>query len=130
MQKDDLKILLVEDDNSTLTTIRSMLAEISIHQVFEAKNGEEAQAFIDLDAADIDLVISDWNMPQKNGFELLKHLKETKPNLPFLMITGRGDENSVLDAIDAGVGGYIKKPFSMKELETKITNLFKQKKKA
>ena len=125
MNIDHLKILLVEDDQNTRSTVRAMLAEMGINQVFESKDGEEANVFMDMDAMDIDIVISDWNMPEKTGFELLQNLQTSKPSLPFIMITGRADANSVQDAVQAGVTGYIRKPFSMKELEAKIVSITK-----
>jgi len=123
MNKNDLRILLVEDDRNTLSTIRMMLIEMGITQVFEATDGQKAQDFVDAEAAPIDLVISDWNMPQKSGYEFLVDLRAEQPDLPFIMVTGRGDANSVLDAVDAGVTGYIKKPFSLNELESKINTV-------
>lgn len=126
MKLDNLKILLVEDDLNTRSTIRAMLAEIGIHQVFEATNGHEADQFIEIEAADIDMVISDWNMPEKTGLDLLLNLRIAKPNMPFIMVTGRADSNSVHDAVTAGVTSYIRKPFSIKELESKITAAYKK----
>ena len=126
MDIDNLKILLVEDDQNTRSTVRAMLAEMGINQVFESKDGEEANVFMDMDAMDIDIVISDWNMPNKTGFEFLKSLKQSKPNLPFIMITGRADANSVQDAVQEGVTSYVRKPFSMKELEAKIKSIHKK----
>ena len=126
MRKQDLKVLLVEDDQSTRSTIRAMLTEMGVTQVFEAKDGGTAQDFVDIDAAPIDIIISDWNMPEKTGYEFLTHLRKGNPSLPFLMITGRGDHNSVSDAIQAGVTGYIKKPFSLNDLESKLDVILKK----
>jgi DNA-binding response OmpR family regulator len=124
MSYEDLKILLVEDDTSTRATIRVMLSEMGIHQVFEAKSGAEAQAFVDADAAEIDVVISDWNMPEKTGYEFLQSLRQVKPTLPFIMVTGRADSNSIKDAVDAGVTSYIRKPFSLNDLQKKIMAVY------
>ena len=124
MKKQDLKILLVEDDISTRATIRSMLLEMGITQIYEAEDGQTASDFIEMgvskDKQLIDLVISDWNMPKKTGYEFLVALRKAKPDLPFLMVTARGDHSSMMDAIGAGVTSYIRKPFSLKELEEKI----------
>lgn len=126
MKLEDIKILLVEDEPNARSTIRAMLSEMGINQVFESKTGEEAQIFMDMDAMEIDLVISDWNMPDKTGFELLEHLRKSHKGVPFLMITGRADQNSVKDAIEAGVNGYIRKPFSMRDLEGKVKSMYKK----
>lgn len=126
MRKEDLKILLVEDDANTRSTIRAMMAEMGVSQVFEGTDGKTAQEFVDSDAIDIDLVISDWNMPNKTGFEFLREIRTTHPRVPFIMVTARADENSVKDAMSAGVTAYIRKPFSLKELEEKIDAVVKK----
>lgn len=126
MKFEDIKVLLVEDDVSTRATIRAMLGEIGIHQVFESKDGLEADTFIGMDASEVDLVISDWNMPEKTGIEFLLNLRETRPDLPFIMITGRADANSVQDAVNAGVTSYLRKPFSANELLLKVQGIYKK----
>ena len=103
-----------------------MLREMGITQVFEGSDGKTAQDFIGADAMDIDLIISDWNMPHKTGFEFLREIRTTHPNLPFIMITARADVNSVKDALAAGVTYYIRKPFSLGELEEKVKNILKK----
>lgn len=124
MQKNALRILLVEDDVSTRTTIRCMLSEMGITQIYEAEDGKTASDFMDMDSSKekqlIDLVISDWNMPKKTGYEFLVDLRKAQPDLPFLMVTARGDHSSMMDAIGAGVTSYIRKPFSLRELSEKI----------
>lgn len=126
MDMNAMKILVVEDDKNSRATIRAMLLEMGVTQVFESKDGSDADIFMDIDAVDIDIVISDWNMPNKTGIEFLKKLRQMRPTLPFIMVTGRADSNSVQDAVQAGVTGYIRKPFSMQELETKIKTISKK----
>ena len=120
----NMSVLLVEDDNNTRATVRAMLWEMGISQVFEARDGREAMTHLDaVDHVDIGLVICDWNMPYNTGLEVLMEVRGRYPDLSFLMITGRADTNSVIDARNAGVNGYIRKPFSMKELEQKILSI-------
>lgn len=126
MKIQHIKVLLVEDDKNTRSAVRAMLTEMGINQVFESKDGKEADTFMDMDAMEINLVISDWNMPEKTGYEFLKSLRDTKPGVPFIMITGRADINSVQDAQAAGVTTYIRKPFSMKELEARVWSVYKK----
>lgn len=115
-----LRILIVEDQMEARTMLRSMLGTIGITQVFEAKDGRKALSFMD-DAMDmIDLVICDWNMPEMDGVELLRQLRSVDSTTPFLMITGRCDKDSVSEAINGGVSGYIRKPFSPDPLEVKL----------
>jgi two-component system, chemotaxis family, chemotaxis protein CheY len=119
-----LKVLLVEDDASTRLTARAMLNEIGINQIIEAYDGKKALNCIQNEELSIDLIISDWNMPNKSGFEFLREIRTSHPQLPFLMITARADESSVSDAKNAGVTGYIRKPFSINEMEMKIRSIF------
>lgn len=117
---DDLKILVVDDQIEARTMMRNMLLELGITQIFEASDGREALEFIDAAFDFVDLILCDWNMPQMNGVELLRQLRSVDPDLPFLMITGRGDMESVVEAKSSGVTGYIRKPFSPKQLEAKM----------
>jgi len=125
----ELKVLLVEDDQNTRATIKAMLFEMGINQIFESADGKEADSFIESDFMEIDIIISDWNMPNQNGLEFLKKLREVKPDIPFIRVTGRADENSIYEAMNLKVTSYIRKPFSLKELENKIMSAYKTLKK-
>ncbi len=116
----DLKVLLVEDQNEARAMMRNMLAELGITQIFEAPDGKQALQFIDSAYDFINLVVCDWNMPAMTGVELLRQLRSVDPAMPFLMITGRGDMESIVEAKTSGVTGYIKKPFSAAQLEAKL----------
>jgi len=116
----DLKILLVEDDTTSRALTRNMLVEFGVTQVFESSDGREALAFMDTAFDFIDMVICDWNMPHMSGVELLRQLRSVDPSMPFLMITGRGDMESVVEAKASGVTAYIRKPFSPQQLEAKM----------
>ncbi len=115
-----VRVLIVEDQDEAKNMMRQMLAEIGIHQIFEASNGREGLSFLDIADDMVDLIISDWNMPSMSGLDLLKQLQSVGSELPFMMITGRGDKDSVINAKAAGVAGYILKPFSMTQLEAKL----------
>ncbi|HBR67966.1 MAG TPA: hypothetical protein DEA55_01155 [Rhodospirillaceae bacterium] len=116
----DLKVLLVEDQNEARAMMRNMLSELGITQIFEAPDGKQALQFIDSAYDFINLVMCDWNMPTMTGVELLRQLRSVDPSMPFLMITGRGDMESIVEAKTSGVTGYIKKPFSAAQLEAKL----------
>ncbi len=116
----DLKILLVEDQTEARAMMRNMLMELGITQIFEAPDGREALNFIDSAFDFIDLIVCDWNMPQMSGVELLRQLRTVDPDMPFLMVTGRGDMESVVEAKSSGVTGYIRKPFSPVQFEAKL----------
>lgn len=123
MQKNpiaDLKVLIVEDQQEARAMLRNMLTEMGLTQVFEASNGREALDFVDSAFDFVDLIMCDWNMPKMTGVELLRQIRTVDPDVPFLMITGRGDMGSVVEAKSSGVTGYIRKPFSPKQLEAKL----------
>lgn len=122
----DMKVLLAEDEVNARKTIVMMLKEMGITQIFESADGQIAQEVLDTEDSDIDLVISDWNMPHKNGANFLQDLRSKHPTLPFVMITGRADVNSVTDAVNYGVTAYIRKPFTLNELESKIKFALKE----
>ena len=117
---ESLKVLLVEDQLEARSMMRAMLMELGITQVFESSNGREGLSFLDSAPDLINLVICDWNMPTMSGVELLRQLRTVDPSMPFLMVTGRGDLESVVEANSSGVTGYIRKPFSAAQLEAKL----------
>ena len=116
----DLKVLLVEDQTEARAMMRNMLGELGITQIFEAGNGNEAFIFVDSAFEMIDFIVCDWNMPGMTGVELLRQVRTVDDSIPFLMVTGRGDMESVVEAKSSGVTGYVKKPFSLVQLEAKI----------
>ena len=99
---------------------RKMLKELGLNQVFEAPNGREAMKLLDSAGDMIDLIMCDWNMPEMTGLELLQQVRTIGLNVPFLMVTGRADMDSVMEAKGAGVTAYIAKPFSQLQLEAKL----------
>ena len=115
-----VRVLIVEDQDESKNMMKQMLVEIGINQIFEASNGRDGLSFLDIADDMVDIIISDWNMPSMSGLDLLKQLRSVGSELPFMMVTGRGDKNSVIDAKAAGVAGYILKPFSMTQLEAKL----------
>lgn len=119
-QISDLKILLVEDQAEARAMMKNMLTELGVTQIFEAENGREALGFIDSAFDFVDLVICDWNMPAMSGVELLRQLRTVDGKVPFLMVTGRTDLESVVEAKSSGVTGYIRKPYSPAQLEAKL----------
>lgn len=118
------KILLVEDDHELRQYIRELLEEQYV--VIEARNGKEALKKLS-EHSDIHLILSDLMMPEMDGYELLKRIKEDEElfNLPFIMLTARADSNSRLNALRVGVDDYLTKPFEEPELLARIKNLLK-----
>ncbi|MFQ5775035.1 MAG: response regulator [Kiloniellaceae bacterium] len=119
----NLNILVVEDNPGTLKLIQAVLKDMGVAQVRTAMDGRDAQAYLDGGAGAINLVICDWNMPHMSGLELLKQVRASRPDLPFLMITARGTMDSVIAAKKNGVSAYIVKPFAPAQLEEKVASL-------
>ncbi len=123
----DLKVLIVDDSKVTRTIIGGMLREIGVRHIFEVDDGEKAVKFKDADFGLVNLVICDWNMPGLSGIELLRYFHDASSGQAFLMVTARCDPKSILEAKEAGVDGYLRKPFSRDELQTKIASILMQK---
>lgn len=122
-----LKVLLIEDQADNRAMTRNMLSEFGVTQVFEAADGQEGIGFTDMAMDMVNFIICDWNMPNMDGIDVLKQIRTVDKDMPFLMVTGRGDMGSVFSARDAGVSGYIKKPFSPAQLEAKIRIIMQKK---
>jgi two-component system chemotaxis response regulator CheY len=115
-----LNVVVIDDQPAARGMLKKMLTEMRIHQVFEAGDGREALRLLDSAPEMIDLVICDWNMPTMTGIDLLRQVRAAGFDAPFLMVTGRADKESATEAKEAGVSGYISKPFSQTQLEAKM----------
>ncbi len=122
----DLKILLVEDAAVMRKIELKALNATGFDDVLEAGDGNEAISLLE-SIEGIGLIISDWNMPNKDGYELLLWVRshEKFEKIPFIMATGQGDMKQEKKAVDAGVDGFIAKPFNADELEKKIESVFR-----
>jgi chemotaxis signal transduction protein/ABC-type nitrate/sulfonate/bicarbonate transport system substrate-binding protein/DNA-binding response OmpR family regulator len=121
-----IKILLVEDSKMTRKLELKVLNDLGFTNVVEANDGDEAIARL-VEHADTCLIISDWNMPNKDGFELLKWVRssdESNKTIPFVMATARGEKKENAKAADAGVTSFITKPFGPPELNAVIEKIF------
>jgi DNA-binding response OmpR family regulator len=119
---DQIKILVVEDDQHTMLLIRRMLLDLGVVNIFEASDGKEALRLLgSFDGQDlVNVVLCDWKMPNMTGLDVLKQIRACDDDMPFLMITGVADVDSVIEAKAYSVTGYIKKPFSMEVLRKKL----------
>jgi len=115
-----MKVLIVDDQMSVRQVTRMTLEQIGIHAVYDADNGNTGLQT--LMRQPVDLVISDYNMPEMDGIGLLRAIR-SHPHvrrLPFILLTGRGDKELVVKAAQAGVNNYLVKPFDAAILRTKI----------
>ncbi|HLZ20192.1 MAG TPA: chemotaxis protein CheW [Smithellaceae bacterium] len=124
-----MKILLAEDGATMRKMELKILQQIGYENVLEAVDGVQAIEKLESEG-DVQLVISDWNMPNKSGMDVLKFMRENPAyhNTGFLMATGQGDKIYVKQAMDAGASGVVAKPFSPDELKSKIEEIFGVKK--
>jgi two-component system, chemotaxis family, chemotaxis protein CheY len=116
-------VMIVDDDQTMRMLIRRMLARMKIANLIEAEGAEQALKQFEQASSACDLIISDWNMPGMSGIEFYDRIHAIKPDLPFLMLTGRADAGSVIAAKKAGIPAYVVKPISPEELRTKISFL-------
>ncbi len=121
----NIKILLVEDTSTMRQMEKKVLTSLNFQNIVEAVDGSDAIEKLK-QMSDIGLIISDWNMPNTDGYDLLVwcRTKHTIPGIPFLMATGRGEKKEALKAKDAGVSSFISKPFNAAELQSKIEEAF------
>ncbi|THB67555.1 MAG: response regulator [Desulfovibrio sp.] len=121
-----MKILIVDDARVARQIVKNMLEESGFTDIIEAENGDKALELLSKEK--VDCVLSDWNMPKMNGLELLRKIRATPgmTALPFIMVTAERMEENIVQAVQEGVSGYIKKPFGGKELQTKIRQALRQ----
>lgn len=115
-----LKVLIVDDQFSVRQMTRLALEKIGVRLIHEAENGQEV-LFKAL-SQPLDLIISDFNMPEMDGIGLLRAVRghQSIRKVPFILITGRGDRELVVKAAQAGVNNYVVKPFDEAILRQKM----------
>ncbi|OKP01761.1 chemotaxis response regulator CheY [Xenorhabdus eapokensis] len=126
MASKDLRFLVVDDFSTMRRIVRNLLKELGFNNVDEAQDG--AEALTKLRTAEFDFVISDWNMPNIDGLELLKTIRsEAKlAALPVLMVTAEAKKENIIAAAQAGASGYVVKPFTAAILEEKLNKIFEK----
>ena len=119
-----MKILVVDDHESMRRIVKQTLMELGYKNVSLASDGSTALPMLKQD--DYDFLVSDWNMPEMQGIDLLKAVR-ADPNLtdlPVLMVTAEAKKEQIIDAARSGVNDYVVKPFNRKTLSLKIENIF------
>ncbi len=119
----DLKFLVVDDFSTMRRIIRGLLKEMGCQNVEEAEDGAAALQL--LKSGKFDFVVTDINMPNMNGFELLRAIKadELLRHLPVLMVTAEARKEDIVLAAQSGAAGYIVKPFTKATLEEKVQKI-------
>ncbi|MFW6127092.1 MAG: response regulator [Thermodesulfobacteriota bacterium] len=121
-----MKVLVVDDFATMRKIVRNILKQIGFEDILEAEDGTAALRLIKNDQ--VGLVVTDWNMPNMSGLDLLREIRQNPQttNLPVLMVTAEGLKENVMEAVKAGVSNYVVKPFTAEVLQEKIENIFKK----
>jgi len=116
-----LKLLVVDDSSTMRRIIKNTLARLGYKDVLEGADGVEGWTQLDSNP-DVEMLITDWNMPEMNGLELVKKVRadERFKDLPIIMVTTEGGKAEVITALKAGVNNYIVKPFTPQVLKEKL----------
>jgi two-component system chemotaxis response regulator CheY len=122
-----MKVLVVDDFATMRKIVRNILKQIGFEDITEAEDGNVALRVIKSES--VGLVVTDWNMPNMNGLDLLREIRGNPDTagLPVLMVTAEGLKENVMDAVKAGVNNYVVKPFTAEVLQEKIETIFRKK---
>ena len=123
-----MKILVVDDFSTMRRIVRNLLVELGFTNTLiqEADDGENALTV--LRSQPFDLVVTDWNMPNMTGIDLLRAIRAEAAlkGLPVLMVTAENNRDQIIAAAQAGVNGYVVKPFTAVTLQEKLTKIFER----
>jgi two-component system chemotaxis response regulator CheY len=119
-----MKFLVVDDFSTMRRIVKNLLKELGFTNVQEAEDGVDALG--KLRGGDFDFVVSDWNMPNMTGIDLLRAIRAdaTLKHLPVLMVTAEAKRENIIEAAQAGASGYVVKPFTAGTLDEKLKKIF------
>ncbi len=122
----NMKILIVDDFSTMRRIIKNLLRDLGFNNTQEADDGVTALPM--LQNGDFDFLVTDWNMPGMQGIDLLKALRADPKfaDLPILMVTAEAKREQIVEAAQAGVNGYVVKPFTAATLKEKIDKIFER----
>ncbi len=122
----NMKILIVDDFSTMRRIVKNLLRDLGFNNTQEADDGLTALPM--LKKGDFEFVVTDWNMPGMQGIDLLKHIRadDELKHLPVLMITAEAKREQIIEAAQAGVNGYIVKPFTAATLKEKLDKIFER----
>ena len=122
----NMKILVVDDFSTMRRIVKNLLKELGLSNTEEAEDG--ASALTMLKGGEFDFLVTDWNMPGMSGIELLKAVRadDSLSHLPVLMVTAESKREKIVEAAQAGVNGYVVKPFTAITLKEKIDKIFER----
>ena len=120
----NMRVLIVYDFSTMRRIIKNILRQLGFNNIIEADDGTAAWEILAKDQ--VEFIISDWNMPQMTGIELLRKVRASEEfgDLPFLMVTAEAQQENIIEAVQAKVSNYIVKPFTAETLGQKINKIF------
>ena len=116
-----MKILVVDDSSTMRRIIINTLSRIGYSDVVEGENGK--QGLDKLNQGGVEMIITDWNMPEMDGLEFVQHVRGNNPSIPILMVTTNAAKEDIVQALQSGVNNYVVKPFTPETLKEKIESL-------
>ncbi|HIJ60706.1 MAG TPA: chemotaxis protein CheY [Nitrospirae bacterium] len=118
-----LRVLVVDDFPTMRRIVKNLLKQLGFDNIDEAEDG--LMAFQKLKTGGYGLVVSDWNMPNMEGIDLIRKIRQDPvlKDTPFLMVTAEAEKEKVIEAIKAGVDNYIVKPFTAEVLKEKLEKI-------
>lgn len=121
-----MKILIVDDFSTMRRIIKNLLRDLGFTNTHEADDGSTGLPM--LKSGDFDFLVTDWNMPGMSGIDLLKEVRADGKlaSLPVLMVTAEAKRDQIIEAAQAGVNGYVVKPFTAQVLKEKIDKIFER----
>ncbi len=125
MPDPNMKILVVDDFSTMRRIVRNLLKELGFSNVTEAEDGVDALNKLRSEG-NFEFVVSDWNMPNMTGIDLLKNIRgdAALKHLPVLMVTAEAKRENIIEAAQAGASGYVVKPFTAATLDEKLQKVF------
>lgn len=122
----NMKILVVDDFSTMRRIIKNLLKDLGFTNVQEADDGSTALPM--LQQGDFDFVVTDWNMPGMQGIDLLRNIRadDNLKHIPVLMVTAEAKKEQIVAAAQAGVNGYVVKPFTAATLKEKLDKIFER----
>ncbi|CNI14288.1 MULTISPECIES: chemotaxis response regulator CheY [Yersinia] len=126
MADKNLRFLVIDDFATMRRIVRNLLQDLGFKNVDEAEDGQDA--LNKLRESKFDFVISDWNMPNLDGLQLLSEIRkdENLNKIPVLMVTAEAKKENIIAAAQAGANGYVVKPFTAATLEEKLNKIFEK----
>ena len=120
----NMRVLVVDDFSTMRRIVKNILRQLGFTNMVEADDGTTAWEILNKDK--IEFIVSDWNMPQMTGIELLRKVRASEEfaDIPFLMVTAEAQQENIIEAVQAKVSNYIVKPFTPETMKQKIDKIF------